>query len=221
MAEQPYNPLDKKNLGTSVSDALIAQEAIALDDLKTRGGKLERFTGAGIYAIYYRGTFQPYIAIAAKNIDQLTYPIYVGKAVPEGARKGVTAIAPEPGQALFNRLKEHADSIRQVHRYAADNGASQRIDPEHFFCRYLLVDDIWIPLGESMMIARFQPVWNVLIDGFGNHDPGKGRYRQMRSAWDTLHPGRRWAFKCQVYIKTAERISAELETHLASEPQNL
>lgn len=56
----------------------------------------------------YRRIFKPYIAIAERNIDQLTCPIYVGKAVPEGARKGLTAISPEPGQALFNRLKEHA-----------------------------------------------------------------------------------------------------------------
>ncbi len=31
---------------------------------------------------------------------------------------------------------------------------------------------------------------NKIIDGFGNHDPGKGRYNQLRSRWDKLHPGR-------------------------------
>jgi Eco29kI restriction endonuclease len=215
MADKPpYNPLDKENLGISVADALIAREPIPLNDIRSRGGKLQRFNGAGIYAIYYRGNFKPYASIATKNVGQLTCPIYVGKAVPEGARKGIVTISPEPGQALFNRLKEHADSIRQVYKYSEDNGTAENIDPEHFFCRFLLVDDIWIPLGESMMIARFQPIWNVVIDGFGNHDPGKGRYRQMRSAWDTLHPGRRWAFKCQLYTKTAEQIISELDTYL-------
>lgn len=33
-------------------------------------------------------------------------------------------------------------------------------------------------------------MWNVLIDGFGIHTPGKGRRKQVRSTWDTLHPGR-------------------------------
>jgi len=30
-------------------------------------------------------------------------------------------------------------------------------------------------------------VWNVVIDGFGNHDPGAGRYNGERTRWDTLH----------------------------------
>lgn len=47
--------------------------------------------------------------------------------------------------------------------------------------------------GEGVLIRHFQPVWNQIIDGFGNHDPGSGRYQQKRSVWDLLHPGRRWA----------------------------
>jgi hypothetical protein len=66
-----------------------------------------------------------------------------------------------------------------------------------FYCRFLVVDDIWIPLGESLLIEKTKPLWNVIVDGFGNHDPGKGRYNQQMSAWDTLHPGRDWAKKLQ------------------------
>ena len=43
------------------------------------------------------------------------------------------------------------------------------------------------------MIARFGPVWNSIVDGFGNHDPGAGRRAGMVSRWDVLHPGRAWA----------------------------
>jgi hypothetical protein len=50
-------------------------------------------------------------------------------------------------------------------------------------------------LGESLLIESFQPLWNVLIDGFGNHATGKRRATQYRSRWDTLHPGRVWAAK--------------------------
>jgi hypothetical protein len=46
-----------------------------------------------------------------------------------------------------------------------------------------------------MLIDLFNPVWNKLLDGFGNHDPGKGRYLQQRAPWDTIHPGRAWAEK--------------------------
>jgi hypothetical protein len=36
-----------------------------------------------------------------------------------------------------------------------------------------------------------------VLDGFGNHDLGKGRYNQQRSAWDIIHPGRKWAKNLQ------------------------
>lgn len=62
-------------------------------------------------------------------------------------------------------------------------------------------------LGESVADA-------LLIDGFGNHDPGKGRYNQMRSRWDTLHPGRSWAVKCKKRSETSKQIIGELEEFL-------
>jgi hypothetical protein len=43
---KPYNPLEKENLGKSVAESLIHQVPIPL-------GSIERFSGAGIYAIYY------------------------------------------------------------------------------------------------------------------------------------------------------------------------
>lgn len=52
-----------------------------------------------------------------------------------------------------------------------------------------------ISVVESVLINRYQPIWNTKIDGFGNHDPGKGRYEQAKSEWDKIHPGRAWAEK--------------------------
>jgi Eco29kI restriction endonuclease len=92
----------------------------------------------------------------------------VGKAVPAGARKGGFGLGADPGRVLFRRLNEHAESIRSTKNLKIDD----------FYCRYLVTDDIWIPLAEAMLIDLFNPVWNKLIDGFGNHDPGKGRYQQ-------------------------------------------
>jgi hypothetical protein len=46
---------------------------------------------------------------------------------------------------------------------------------------------------EAQLIRDYRPLWNVVIDGFGNHDPGQGRYNQAKSEWDVLHPGRLWA----------------------------
>jgi len=49
----------------------------------------------------------------------------------------------------------------------------------------------------KMLIEKYKPLWNTVLDGFGNHDPGSGRYKQQVSPWDVLHPGRSWAAKLQ------------------------
>jgi hypothetical protein len=76
------------------------------------------------------------------------------------------------------------------------------------------VDDIWIPLGESLLIAKFTPPWNQYLDGFGNHDPGSGRYKQQRSLWDVVHPGRPWAMRCAENPKPLKTILYELNKFL-------
>lgn len=193
--ETPYNPLDKKNLGISVADALLERAPGALPPD-------EPFVGAGIYAIYYVGNFAPYIPIAERNRgNRFEAPIYVGKAVPAGARKGGALLGTSQSRALYNRLREHAESIQQA----------ENLSLSDFFCRFLVVDDIWIPLGESLLIDQHEPAWNKVIDGFGNHDPGGGRSNQQRSAWDVIHPGRSWATK----LRKNNRTSAELLDNLA------
>jgi hypothetical protein len=172
----PFNPLERKHLGASVAQELLRQSGVPL-------GKLPKFEGAGVYAIYYKGDFPAYKQLADANKVELRLPIYVGKAIPEGGRSGV-----ETGDAksrLRGRLQEHASSIRKV-----DN-----LKIEDFECRYLVVEDIWIPLGESLLISKFAPVWNTTVAGFGNHTPGRGRDKTMKPRWDELHPGRKWAAK--------------------------
>lgn len=192
----PFNPLDKMNLGASVAEALLGSKAHPL-------GVLPDFEGAGVYSIYYSGAFPAYQRLAEANRDKPSVPIYVGKAVPAGARKG-GGLGDPPGKAIFKRLSEHAKSILSV----------ENLNIEDFTCRYLSVDDIWIPLGESLMIARFSPVWNSIVDGFGNHTPGKGRFEGMRPRWDVLHPGRDWATKCKDREETVTDIVRDVETYL-------
>ena len=176
-----YNPLDKKNLGVSVRNAMLSQPMSLLPPPAP-------FIGAGIYAIYYKGPFPHYQSLAAANInDAWEQPIYVGKAIPAGARRGGLGLDAPAGNVLYRRLEEHAASIAQA----------PSLNLADFACRFLVVDDIWIPLGESLLIESFRPLWNMIVDGFGNHDPGAGRYNQRRSSWDILHPGRGWAERCQ------------------------
>ena len=172
----PYNPLDKRHLGEQVAEALLAQDVQPLPP--------SRFIGAGVYALYYIGDFSAYAALADVNKnDQFLCPIYVGKAVPEGARKGGQGKDIDPGTALYKRLNDHAKSI----------DVATNLNLADFRCRFLAVDDIWIPLAESMVIERFKPVWNCLLEGFGNHAPGRGRSSMMTPSWDWFHPGRAWA----------------------------
>jgi hypothetical protein len=177
---QVFNPLDKKSLGESVVQALERVAPVSLS-------ALAEFKGAGLYALYFQGSLPPYAALAARNRPVPSHPIYVGKAVPAGARKGANEITGIDSRSLWQRLREHAESIK-----VADG-----IAPEDFTCRHLVVDDIWIGLGESLLIQAYAPLWNTVVEGFGNHDPGAGRRRGKRPAWDELHPGRVWAKRLQ------------------------
>lgn len=200
-----YNPLDKINLGKSVADALLAQPVHPL-------GEIPSFEGAGIYVIYYKGTFPAYRLIAEANAEEARWPIYIGKAIPSGGRKGASLTASARGKALYNRLADHRDSIRDVEK------GSGTLALADFHVRYLTVDDIWIPLGESLLIAKFRPLWNQTLDGFGNHDPGKGRYNGLRPLWDHLHPGREWATRCASRTETMDDIREKLANHLDAHP---
>lgn len=172
-----YNPLARINIARSIEGELLSRRAIPLSES-------DQIDGAGIYAIYYAGAFPPY-APARNRADQLNKPIYVGKAIPKGGRKGGLQPAAKLGRALADRLRQHATSISEV-----DN-----LDLADFWVRYLVVDDIWIPLGENMLIETFKPAWNRAVDGFGNKDPGRRRKDQYRSPWDVLHQGREFARK--------------------------
>jgi hypothetical protein len=190
MEESPYNPLDKIHLGESVANAILKREPVAMPPA-------EMFQGAGVYAIYYTGDFPVYQSIASQNKHgKYARPIYVGKAIPAGARRGGFGLGAPPGQALYKRLLEHAESIQHATNLELDD----------FSCRYLVVDDIWIPLGESLLIQIYSPIWNTFLDGFGNHDPGSGRYNQQRSPWDMVHPGRSWAMRCRENARSQKEI---------------
>jgi len=189
-----YDPLDYDNIGKSVVRALLGKDPEALSqDL--------RFDGAGIYALYYTGDFPLYRPIAR---PPLQVPIYIGKAIYGGRRKGwVSALQSGVRQPLAKRLCEHAWSINQAENLAL----------EDFLFKLLVVKQVWISLAERILIERFRPVWNAVIDGFGNHAPGSGRTSMRCPKWDTMHPGRPWAAELrQEYSR--DQIAREIKEHL-------
>lgn len=195
---RPYNPLEKRNLAESIVTELLQRPAEPLPPDVV-------FGGAGIYVIYYVGDYPEYRPIAERNRQgRFSSPIYVGKAVPPGGRVSSFDLDALPGSELFKRLVEHGESI----------DTAQNLNRSDFFCRFLVIDDIFIPLGESLLITRFQPIWNVEIKGFGNHTPGGGRTNQQPSHWDTLHPGRPWVANLTGKARDEDKIKAGLKQRL-------
>ncbi len=68
---------------------------------------------------------------------------------------------------------------------------------------------------EAAMIRLYQPLWNCVIDGFGNHDPGSGRYMQEMSDWDLIHKGRTWASRCAPSSKSIDDVYALINNYFA------
>lgn len=170
----------------------------------------ERFLGTGVYAIYYIGnnpTYQKYAEINRLSYD---HPIYVGKAVPKGWRQSRNHdTADSQSNELFNRLREHSRSI----------SAGLDLNLEHFMCRFVIFEEEgsdMISTIEASLIKINRPLWNTALDGFGNHDPGSGRYEQAKSDWDVIHSGRSWADRLNGTPKQQEAIIARIVKHLAS-----
>lgn len=185
-----YNPLTYKNLMIALTAHFKRQPKVRLDALPT-------IQGPGIYALYYTGSHLAYQKIAKRD-----KPIYVGKADPAGSRKGGTIDVMEP--KLQERLNEHANSIAQAENLILDD----------FLCRYLTVEPVWIALAERFLIVDFEPVWNLCLEGFGNHAPGGNRVNTKRSLWDTMHPGRAWAVNLPA-VKTQDDATKLVQSYFS------
>ena len=191
MNTEEYNPLDYKHLARHVVTELMGRKVQPL-------AFVPPFRGSGVYALFYTGNASHYRPIVSHDAR---HPIYVGKAVPPGARKGGRKPEePNSAKSLFDRLQEHRESITLGKGLKADE----------FLCRFIVLTPVWITMCERFLIEHYQPVWNVCLEGFGNHDPGKGRHKGKQSWWDVLHPGRPWAAKLEA-TRTRDEALARLK----------
>lgn len=169
---------------------------------------LERFHGTGVYALYCLAKTELYSGYYPINKIVCSIPIYVGKAVPKGWRQA--RAIPNDNVAnfeLYNRLRQHAHNLESV----------DGIDPDEFRCRFMILENQesdLISTVEAALIRQYQPLWNTVVDGFGNHDPGKGRYNQAKSDWDVYYPGRKWAEKCQGKASERHDIAARISLYM-------
>ena len=162
------------------------------------------FAGVGVYALYYRGSFEHYSDIVRQNQQGSPRPIYIGKAVPKGWRTGRITHSHQD-KRLYQRLKEHTRSIDSV----------ENLEVSDFCYRFMILNGVetdLISAVESTLIRTHKPLWNTAVNGFGNHNPGKGRYNQARSEWDVLHRGRSWADNLTGTAPKLESIIAKIQS---------
>ncbi|MFM0113923.1 Eco29kI family restriction endonuclease [Paraburkholderia nemoris] len=192
-----FDPSSPKVVGRFVAMAMLAQDRVPLDSI-------ERFYGAGVYALYYKGSHPAYTRLS--NVD---HPIYVGKADP-AMQSAKTPV--DQGEKLATRLNDHRRSI--------ERGAD--IHPSEFDCRYLVVASGWQEAAESHLIHLYRPVWNSetgICFGIGKHGDSAGVRANLRSPWDTMHPGRTWASDARLQdSRNKAQIVDDIAAHLENFP---
>ncbi|MGW2225478.1 Eco29kI family restriction endonuclease [Streptomyces formicae] len=164
-----FNPLDIDLLSRNLREEMDARPRTSLDSVKS-------FPGAGLYALYYTGDLKLY-----ERLRDADVPIYVGRA-----QAGSSSYGEPPNESeskLYKRITDHRKSINEA----------KNLNASHFDVRYLVLDDVWVILGERALLRTYRPVlWNSLMTGFGSNHPGGGR-KNGRSVWDSIHPGRKRA----------------------------
>lgn len=193
-----FDPSDPRIVGKFIGLALIAQPRVGLS-------AVEEFYGSGVYALYYEGGFQRYQPIRTTET-----PVYVGKADPAD---GAATTPKQQGTRLHGRLQDHARSI----------GKATNLNVDDFVCRYLVVQSGWQTAAEAYLIDVFRPIWNneiKLLFGIGKHGDSAKTRANKRSPWDTMHPGRAWAYsdpatKDQVLLSELNNM---LDAHFALVP---
>ena len=194
-----FDPSDPNVVGRLIAIAMIAQPRTALRHVG-------RFYGSGVYALYYSGDFKGYASISRKE-----HPIYVGKADP---RDPTAKTAMDQGDRLSGRLSEHRKNIGK---------AASTLQLDDFECRALVVQSGWQASTEDYLIHLFKPIWNSEIDicyGFGKHGDDPKTRANLRSPWDTLHPGRDWAHRDPDMqdARPRQRILSDIKKHCVENP---
>ncbi len=194
-----FDPSNPSIAGRIAGITMIAQKRKPLISI-------ERFYGSGIYAIYYTGNFIPYAGLSKRE-----HPIYVGKADPADPSSKTVF---EQGDQLASRLTEHKKNIAK---------ATTTLRLEDFEYRALVVQTGWQAAAEDYLIHLFKPIWNNEVGicyGFGKHGDSPETRANLRSPWDTMHPGRDWAPRDPAMkdARSSERIIGEIAHHLGRYP---
>ncbi|MBU1538215.1 MAG: Eco29kI family restriction endonuclease [Alphaproteobacteria bacterium] len=192
-----FDPSNPKVIGRFTALAMIAQDRLPL-------AELGKFYGSGVYAIYYRGEYAPYLPLSGSET-----PIYVGQAAPSQANAHTPR---DQGPRLAARLNEHRKNIAK---------ADTTLKLADFEARFLVVQSGWETAAEDYLINLFRPIWNSetnILYGLGKHGDDAETRANKRSPWDTLHPGRKWAAKSVEDARDPALILSDLTRHFSYHP---
>ena len=138
-----FDPLAVENVGVTLAVELLEQQ------LQTMPPP-EPFAGAGVYALYYAGNNPAYSELIGLDGGRFKYPVYIGKAAGESSKQGFNSSGAAKKRKLCERITQHAKSIDEV----------TNLDVGDFRCRFLVLNDAYIALAESVLIRLFRPAWN-------------------------------------------------------------
>lgn len=161
-----FDPLSSERLAHTICEIFERQPMVSMAE------EVPPFEGAGLYAIYYRGTSIPTYAPLA----DLQIPVYVGQALSSNSATGRAVSQKRP---LRNRVRDHRKSI-----------VGAGLPGSEFRFRALLLPDVHANLGEDGLRVGYQPIWNSVLNGFGSHEQGSTTRKSKKSKWDTFHDGR-------------------------------
>jgi hypothetical protein len=192
VAFNPFDPLTDEQVLRNLTRELDTKPFLALSDW-------EQIRGSGVYLLYYTGQFLPYREISRHPSYGAT-PIYVGKAISRAAD-------PSGSKILGGRVRQHAESLDSI----------ENLQVSDFQVKYLDVKPRVTRACEDLLIDAYEPLWNSVLTGFGNHKVGVTRSTQRRSFWDEVHPGRvNHSGQAPCKLSSAE-IMGRVRRHLAAQ----
>ncbi|MGX1309495.1 hypothetical protein AB7M35_004253 [Amorphus suaedae] len=197
-----FNPLAVENVGVTLAVELLEQPLSKMPPPV-------RFDGAGIYALYYSGGHPAYSDLTKIDAGRCKFPIYIGKSTQESSKVGFRSAGNSKKSVMFNRLIQHAKSIEEA----------GNLDIEDFSCRFLIVNDAYIALGESVLIRLFRPAWNGM--SFGSKVVGKHRMEGKVGLWDALHPGRSGRPEGESRAEEAAKIVAKRVSEIGQQNKDI
>ena len=194
-----FDPSNPNVAGRIVGIAMIAQPRKPL-------AKVENFYGSGVYALYYNGNFSAYRARLGKGASDL----HRGQGGPRQRGQQDSRRTGRPPR------EPAAGSPRNIEK------AEATLRLEDFEYRALVVQTGWQGAAE-FLISLFKPIWNNEVGicyGFGKHGDDPATRANLRSPWDTLHPGRNWAHRDPNMkdARLAKKIIEDIAAHLSANP---